>query len=60
MAADMLGTVADAKGEILKDQPIGRIARADGVAVAVLWLCRTGENLLIGAALPVDGGFTAH
>jgi len=60
MSASMLETQAEAMKEILRDQPIGRIGRADEIAAAVLWLCSAGASLVIGVALPVDGGFTAH
>jgi NAD(P)-dependent dehydrogenase (short-subunit alcohol dehydrogenase family) len=60
MSADMLETQADAMKEILRDQPIGRIGHADEVAAAVLWLCSPAASLVLGVALPVDGGFTAH
>jgi NAD(P)-dependent dehydrogenase (short-subunit alcohol dehydrogenase family) len=46
--------------EFLRDQPIGRMGAADEVAAAVLWLCSPGASFILGAALPVDGGFTAH
>ena len=60
MVADML-----AKGELtVKDavagQPIGRLGRGDEIAGAVLWLCSPGASLVIGVALPVDGGYTAR
>jgi NAD(P)-dependent dehydrogenase (short-subunit alcohol dehydrogenase family) len=60
MSADMMETQADAMKEILRDQPIGRIGRAEEIAAAVLWLCSPGASLVLGVALPVDGGFTAH
>jgi len=25
-----------------------------------LWLCSPGASLVVGVALPVDGGYTAH
>lgn len=60
MVSSMLETQADALGEILKEQPIGRLGRADEIAAAVLWLCSPGASFVIGVPLPVDGGFTAH
>jgi NAD(P)-dependent dehydrogenase (short-subunit alcohol dehydrogenase family) len=60
MVSAMLETQADAPGEIIKEQPIGRLGHADEVAAAVLWLCSPGASFVLGAALPVDGGFTAH
>ncbi len=44
----------------LKDQPIGRMGRPEEVASVVLWLCSPGASMVLGVALPVDGGFTAH
>src|SRR5205814_5519341 len=51
---------ADAMAEIMKEQSIGRLGRAEEVAAAVLWLCSRGASFVIGVGLPVDGGFTAH
>jgi NAD(P)-dependent dehydrogenase (short-subunit alcohol dehydrogenase family) len=60
MVADMMAkgelTVADA----VAGQPIGRLGRGDEIAAAVLWLCSPGASLLVGVALPVDGGYTAR
>src|SRR4051812_9194347 len=60
MVADMLEQQADAMKEIMRDQPIGRLGRSDEIAAAVLWLCSPGASFVLGVALPVDGGFTAH
>jgi NAD(P)-dependent dehydrogenase (short-subunit alcohol dehydrogenase family) len=60
MVSDMLATQADAMKEILRDQPIGRLGRSEEIADAVLWLCSPGASFVLGVALPVDGGFTAH
>ncbi|MGW6240280.1 glucose 1-dehydrogenase [Streptomyces sp. NPDC055094] len=60
MAADVIENQAEAMAEIMKEQSIGRLGRADEIAAAVLWLCSPGASLVVGVALPVDGGFTAH
>jgi NAD(P)-dependent dehydrogenase (short-subunit alcohol dehydrogenase family) len=49
-------TVADA----VAGQPIGRLGRGEEIAAAVLWLCSPGASLVVGVALPVDGGYTAR
>ncbi|WP_338698069.1 glucose 1-dehydrogenase [Bradyrhizobium sp. 26S5] len=50
----------DAMKEFLKQQPIGRMGKPDEVAATVLWLCSPAASLILGVALPVDGGFVAH
>jgi NAD(P)-dependent dehydrogenase (short-subunit alcohol dehydrogenase family) len=60
MVAEMLSGQADAMAEIMKQQSIGRLGRADEIAAAVLWLCSPGASFVVGVGLPVDGGFTAH
>ncbi|WP_321794935.1 glucose 1-dehydrogenase [Caballeronia sp. J97] len=60
MVAEMLEKQADAMKEILREQPIGRLGRAEEIADAVLWLCSSGSTFVIGHALAIDGGFTAH
>jgi NAD(P)-dependent dehydrogenase (short-subunit alcohol dehydrogenase family) len=59
MVTDMI-----AKGELsvpdaVANQPIGRLGRADEIAAAGLWLSSPGASLIVGVALPVDGGYTA-
>ena len=46
--------------EAVKNQPIGRLGRADEIAAAVLWLCSPAASFVLGGALPVDGGYTAR
>jgi NAD(P)-dependent dehydrogenase (short-subunit alcohol dehydrogenase family) len=60
MVSDMLEKQADAMKEIMRDQPIGRLGESEEIAAAVLWLCSPGASFVVGVALPVDGGFTAH
>jgi NAD(P)-dependent dehydrogenase (short-subunit alcohol dehydrogenase family) len=60
MSSDMIENQPDAMSEVMREQPIGRPGRPDEVAAAALWLCSPAASLVIGVALPVDGGFTAH
>ena len=60
MSAVMGEDQAEAMKEIMRDQPIGRKGRPDEIAAAVLWLCSPASSFVLGVALPVDGGFTAH
>ncbi len=60
MVSDMLEGQAEAMKEIMRDQPIGRLGRAEEIAASVLWLCSPGASFVLGVALPVDGGYTAH
>jgi NAD(P)-dependent dehydrogenase (short-subunit alcohol dehydrogenase family) len=60
MVTEMLAKEPDAMKEILRNQPIGRLGRSEEIASAVLWLCSEGASFVIGHALVVDGGFTAH
>jgi len=54
------GIDPEAMKAFLKDQPIGRMGKPEEVAAAVLWLCSSGASIIVGVALPVDGGFVAH
>ena len=60
MVREMLVKEPEAMREILRDQPIGRLGRPEEIADAVLWLCSPASSFVIGHALVVDGGFTAH
>jgi NAD(P)-dependent dehydrogenase (short-subunit alcohol dehydrogenase family) len=60
MVADMLETQREAMDDFLKLQPIGRLGLPEEIAASVLWLCSPGASFVVGVALPVDGGFTAH
>ncbi|MBB3398796.1 glucose 1-dehydrogenase [Rhizobium sp. BK060] len=56
-----LGEVsAEAMKQVVLDQPIGRLGRPEEIAASVLWLCSAAASFVVGAALPVDGGFTAR
>jgi 3-hydroxybutyrate dehydrogenase len=41
-------------------QPSGRTSTPDEIAQTVLWLCDPAAHNLTGAAIPIDGGWTAQ
>jgi NAD(P)-dependent dehydrogenase (short-subunit alcohol dehydrogenase family) len=60
MVTDMIAKGELSVADAVANQPIGRLGRADEIAAAVLWLCSPGASLIVGVALPVDGGYTAR
>jgi NAD(P)-dependent dehydrogenase (short-subunit alcohol dehydrogenase family) len=60
MSTDLIENQPDVMKEAMRDQPIGRPGLPEEVAAAVLWLCSPAASLVLGVALPVDGGFVAH
>lgn len=49
---------AEAEAQVAALHPIGRIADADEIAEAVLWLASPAASFVVGVAMPVDGGYT--
>jgi NAD(P)-dependent dehydrogenase (short-subunit alcohol dehydrogenase family) len=60
MYDDLAANRPDTLAEVLRNQPTGRVGRPDEIAAATLWLSSPATSFVIGAALPVDGGFTAQ
>ncbi len=48
------------KRERLEEVPLGRLATAQDVANAVLYLASEEASFINGAALPIDGGVTCY
>ncbi|WP_370345242.1 SDR family NAD(P)-dependent oxidoreductase [Catenulispora sp. MAP5-51] len=40
--------------------PIGRLGEPSEIADAVIWLCSDRSSFVTGAAIAIDGGYTAH
>ena len=51
---------ADAAAALVAGEPMGRMGTPEEVAEAALWLCGAGAGFVTGAALAVDGGWTAR
>ncbi len=59
-AWDKTGDAAAAEQLWKSKHPLGRIATAEEVAKAILFLAGDDASFITGAALPVDGGITAE
>ncbi|MGW6954090.1 SDR family NAD(P)-dependent oxidoreductase [Streptomyces chartreusis] len=44
----------------IAQHPLGRIAQAQEIADAIVWLCSKQSSFVTGAVVPVDGGYTVH
>ncbi|MFP3669656.1 SDR family oxidoreductase [Priestia sp. SIMBA_032] len=60
MVESMLTTESDEMQELMKQVPIGRLAKPEEVASVVLWLCSPASSYVIGQGIAVDGGYTVH
>jgi NAD(P)-dependent dehydrogenase (short-subunit alcohol dehydrogenase family) len=45
--------------QLVSRHPIGRLAEPEEIAEAAVWLCTDAASFVLGAVLPVDGGYTA-
>ncbi|EQA46137.1 putative 2,5-dichloro-2,5-cyclohexadiene-1,4-diol dehydrogenase [Leptospira broomii serovar Hurstbridge str. 5399] len=50
---------AEAERRITRLHPANRLPEPEEVAKAAIWLCSDEASFITGAALPVDGGYTA-
>jgi 3-hydroxybutyrate dehydrogenase len=57
---DILVNNAGIRGLLREKQPSGRTSTPQAIARTVLWLCDPVAHNLTGAAIPVDGGWTAQ
>jgi amino acid adenylation domain-containing protein len=55
-----VGGFEEAKAQFADQHPIGRIAKPEEIAEAVIWLCSDATSFVIGHPLVLDGGFTVR
>jgi len=60
MVDEWLQGDADNLAQVEALHPIGRIADPEEIAEAAIWLCSDAASFMCGAAIPVDGGYTAQ
>jgi len=59
MIASAVDAFPDLRDDLVSRLPIGRLATPEEIAEATLWLCSDASSFVLGAAIPVDGGYTA-
>ena len=61
---ELLGDMQKLRGvssaDVVSPVPLGRTASASEIAECVVWLCSDASSYVVGHALSVDGGWTAH
>lgn len=60
MAKDLIKRNPEIEGALVRDIPAGRLGEPYEIGHAVMWLCSPYASFVHGAAITIDGGFTAH
>ena len=60
MAKDLIKRKPEIEEVLVRDIPAGRLGEPIEIANTVMWLCSPYASFVDGAAISVDGGFTAH
>jgi NAD(P)-dependent dehydrogenase (short-subunit alcohol dehydrogenase family) len=60
MMTRFTGGTAEGRSKVISQEPVGRMARPDEIAQAVLWLCSDAAAFVIGHAMVMDGGQTVQ
>ena len=58
MMGRFTGGTREGVAQVVAEEPIGRMGRAEEIANTVLWLCSDGSGFVVGHALVADGGQT--
>jgi NAD(P)-dependent dehydrogenase (short-subunit alcohol dehydrogenase family) len=59
MVEDLFERIGDGKEILRKNIPMKRLAEANEIAEAMVWLCSEKNTFMTGTAVPIDGGFLA-
>lgn len=60
MVARMDDTEKSEMADLIREIPMGRLAKPEEVAQVVLFLCSDAASYMVGQAVAVNGGYTVH
>jgi NAD(P)-dependent dehydrogenase (short-subunit alcohol dehydrogenase family) len=60
MVSNAIADAPEHMDAIIGAIPLGRLARAEEIASAVLWLCSPAASFMVGQAVVPDGGYTVR
>src|SRR5437660_9545752 len=60
MMGRFTGGTSEGRAKVIAEEPVGRMAKPEEIAAAVIWLCSDAAAFMVGHAMVMDGGQTVQ